>query len=139
MVVIFSLVWEEQWLEAIGMSKLSHAVSLHPYFEIREGNLDAFLALMPKFVEATSNEAACVYYDFSRNGNTAFCREAYVGAEGILAHLENVGELLGKFLELADLIRLEVHGPAEEIEKLRGPLAELKPAFFIRETGLESN
>ena len=120
------------------MSKLSNAVSLHPYFEIREGNLDAFLALMPKFVEATSTEPACVYYDFSRNGNTAFCREAYVGAEGILAHLDNVGELLGKFMELADLIRLEVHGPAEEIDKLREPLAELKPDFFVRETGVET-
>lgn len=134
---IFPLVWKGHWLEAIGMSKLSHAVSLHPYFEIGEGNLDAFLVLMPKFVEATSNEAACVYYDFSRNGNTAFCREAYVDAEGVLAHLENVGELLGKFLKLAELVRLEVHGPREEIEKLREPLAELKPDFFIREVGLE--
>ena len=119
------------------MSKLSHAVSLHPYFQIREGNLDAFLALMPQFVEKTSTEPACVYYDFMRNGNVASCREAYVGAEGVLAHLGNVGELLGKFLELSDLIRLEVHGPIEELDKLRGPLAEMKPDFYIWETGVE--
>jgi hypothetical protein len=119
------------------MSKLSNAVSLHPYFQIREGNLDAFLAIMPKFVEATATEPGCVYYDFSRNGDIAFCREAYVGAEGILAHLENVGELLGKFLELSDLIRLEVHGSQAEIDKLREPMASLNPDFFIRETGLE--
>jgi hypothetical protein len=66
----------------------------------------------------------------------AFCREAYVGAEGVLAHLGNVGELLGKFLELSDLARLEVHGPASEIEKLRSPLADLNPDFYVRETGL---
>jgi hypothetical protein len=66
----------------------------------------------------------------------AFCREAYIGAEGVLTHLGNVGELLGKFLELADLARLEVHGPAEEIEKLRTPLADLNPDFFIRDSGL---
>ncbi len=119
------------------MSKLSNAVSLHPYFQIREGNLDKFLDLMPKFVEKTSTEPACIYYDFSRNGNTAFCREAYVGAEGILAHLENVGDLIAKFLELSEMIRLEVHGPEAEIEKLRAPLAELKPDFYIWETGLE--
>ncbi len=119
------------------MSKLSQAVSLHPYFQIREGNLDAFLALMPAFVEATSTEPACIYYDFSRNGHTAFCREAYIGAEGILAHLENVGGLLEKFLELSELIRLEVHGPEREIEKLRAPLAGLKPDFFIHAAGLE--
>jgi hypothetical protein len=115
---------------------LSHAVSLHPYFKIREGNLEAFTALMPDFVEKTSTEPACLYYDFTRNGDMAFCREAYIGAEGVLAHLGNVGELLGKFLELADLTRLEVHGPAAEIEKLRAPLADLNPDFYIRETGL---
>ncbi len=115
---------------------LSHAVSLHPYFKIREGNLEAFIALMPAFIEKTATEPACLYYDFTLNGDIAFCREAYIGAEGILAHLGNVGELLGKFLELSDLARLEVHGPAAEIEKLRAPLADLKPDFFIRETGL---
>jgi hypothetical protein len=119
------------------MSKLSRAVSLHPYFQIREGNLEAFLELMPKFVEQTGNEPACIYYDFTRNGNAAFCREAYEGAAGILAHLENVGVLLGEFLELADLVRLEVHGPEAEIDKLREPLAHLNPDFYIWETGLE--
>lgn len=121
------------------MSKLSEAVSLHPYFQVSEGQLEAFTALMHDFVEKTSAEPACVYYDFSLNGNLAFCREAYIGAEGILTHLENVGELLGKFLEISELIRLEVHGPEVEIEKLREPLAELKPDFFIRVTGLENS
>ena len=119
------------------MPKLSHAVSIHPYFQIREGNSEAFLALMPLFVEKTATEPACLYYDFMRNGSIASCREAYVGAEGVFAHLENVGELLGKFLELADLIRLEIHGPMEEIDKLREPLAHLNPDFYVWETGLE--
>lgn len=117
-------------------TELSNAVSIHPYFTIREGNLEAFTALMPDFVEKTSAEPGCLYYDFTMNGNTAFCREAYIGAEGLLAHITNVTELLGKFLELSDLARLEVHGPAEEIEKLRAPLADLKPDFFVRVTGL---
>jgi quinol monooxygenase YgiN len=72
---------------------LSHAVSLHPYFKIREGNLDAFTATMPAFVEKTANEPACLYYDFTSDGDMAFCCEAYIGAEGVLAHLANVGEL----------------------------------------------
>ena len=92
---------------------------------------------MPAFVEKTSAETGSVYYDFSRNENTASCREAYIGAEGVLAHLENVGELLGKFLELSDLARLEIHGPAAEIDKLREPLAELKPTFYVHEVGIE--
>jgi hypothetical protein len=31
---------------------------------------------------------------------------------------------------------LEVHGPAGELDKLKGPLAELKPTWFVRERGL---
>lgn len=120
------------------MSKLSQAVSLHPYFEVREGNMDAFLALMPEFVAKTANEPGCLYYDFTRNGSRCFCREAYIGAQGILAHLENVGELLGKFLELADLARLEIHGPAAELDALREPLGHLNAEFYAWECGLET-
>ena len=119
------------------MSKLSTAVSLHPYFKIHEGHQDAFLALMPDFIAKTSTEPACVYYDFSLNGDVAFCREAYVGGEGILAHLDNVGDLIAKFLEHSDLIRIEVHGPEAEIEKLREPLTDLNPDFFVWQTGID--
>jgi len=34
-------------------------------------------------------------------------------------------------LKIADLNRLEVHGPVAELEKLRTPLAHLKPAWFV--------
>jgi hypothetical protein len=52
-------------------------------------------------------------------------------AEGLLAHLDNIGALLAEALKIADLIRIEVHGPAGELEKLRGPLAHLKPEWFV--------
>ena len=118
------------------MSQLSSAVSLHPYFKIHEGHEDAFLAIMPEFVARTSSEPACLYYDFSRSGDVVFCREAYVGAEGILAHLDNVGDLIARFLEHSDMIRLEVHGPEAEIDKLREPMAAQNPDLFVWQTGL---
>ena len=40
-------------------------------------------------------------------------------------------------LKVADLIRIEVHGPAEELEKLKGPLAHLNPAWFTLEAIME--
>lgn len=109
--------------------------TLVPYFEVDAGKLDAFKALGPKFVDLTRNEAACMHYAFSYDGNIAHCREGYDNAEGLLAHLENVGAVLGEALKMAKIIRLEVHGPAAEIDKLRGPLAGLKPQFFILEVG----
>jgi len=36
-------------------------------------------------------------------------------------------------LTMADLTRVEVHGPAEELEKLKKPLAHLDPKWFAIE------
>ena len=88
------------------------------------------------FVEKTKSEPLHLYYEFTVNGDEVFCREGYIGAEGTLAHLENIGAELGEALKIADLTRLEFHGPAEEIEKLKTPLAHLNPAWFVIECGV---
>lgn len=118
------------------MSQLSRAVSLHPYFQVQEGKLEAFKETMKEFVTRTSQEESCLYYDFAVCGDVVACREAYVGAAGVLRHLENVGSCIEEVLTFSELIRLEVHGPAEELDKLRTPLADLNPEFFIHVTGV---
>jgi hypothetical protein len=65
----------------------------------------------------------------------AHCREGYEDAEGTLAHLENIGPLLEEILKISELTRLEIHGPEEELAKLRGPMADLKPQAFVLEYG----
>ena len=106
-----------------------------PYFQVHNGHLDAFKALSEKFVETTSNESKCLYYGFSFDNDLAHCREGYKDAEALLKHLDNVGALLGEALKIADITRLEVHGPAEELAILREPLADLNPQFFVLENG----
>jgi hypothetical protein len=32
---------------------------------------------------------------------------------------------------MAELVRIEVHGPAAELDKLKVPLAELNPTWFV--------
>src|SRR5687768_16850902 len=113
------------------------SVSLHPYFKVHTGKLDAAKALLPAFVEKTRSEPKRLYYEFTINDDVIFCREAYVDAEGTLAHLDNVGALLGEMLKISDLVRLEVHGPAAELEKLKAPLANLQPAWFAYECGIQ--
>lgn len=110
--------------------------TLVPYFEVQEGKLEAFKALGPKFVDKTRSESGCMHYAFSFSGRTAHCREGYVDAAAMLAHLQNVGELLGEALKIAKIVRLEVHAPAAEVEKLRGPMASLNPQFFVLEEGI---
>lgn len=110
-------------------------VTIVPYFKVRSDALAAFKEVCEKFVERTKNEDGCLYYGFSFDGDEAFCREGYVNAKATLAHLENVGDLLKRALELSELLRLEVHGPEQELAQLREPLGGLNPRFFRLEYG----
>jgi hypothetical protein len=117
------------------MSTQDKCCTIAPYFMVSGGNLEIFKGLCEQFVEKTSHEAKCLYYGFCFDGNEAHCREGYADAEGVLAHLKNVGTLLEEALEISKMARLEIHGPEEELAKLRQPLAHLTPQFFVLEYG----
>lgn len=121
------------------MNHAEDAVSIHPYFRVHPGKLPAVKELLPAFIKKTAAEPKNLYYGFSLNGEELFCREAYHGADGLLAHVENIGPELRQLLSLSDLVRVEVHGPAGELDKLRGPLADLKPAWFTWWGGVTRN
>jgi quinol monooxygenase YgiN len=114
----------------------SKVVSIHPYFKVKPGNLARAKAALAEFVTKTSGESGNLYYDFTINRDTIFCREAYVGAEGLLIHVENIGAVLAEFLKLVDVARVEVHGSAQELAKLKAPLADLKPEWYELECGV---
>ena len=118
------------------MSILDNAVSLHPYFKIQEGQMEACKSFLSQFCEKVANEELCLYYTFTFNDDVLYCREAYQDADGVQAHLENCDALIGEFLKIADLTRIEVHGPAEELEKLKPALADLNPEYFVCECGI---
>lgn len=118
------------------MATQDSCVTIHPYFKVHAGKLDAFKALCERFVAQTSQEPKCQYYGFSFDGDQAHCREGYDDAEGLLAHLENVGPMLEEALGMAELTRLEIHGTDAELAKLRGPLVDLNPQYFTLEYGI---
>ena len=113
------------------MNRLSGFVSLHPYFRVPPDKLGHLKAILPEFAAKTRNETGNLFYEFTIDGDEVFCREGYVNAEALLEHLENVGAMLAETLKMAELIRLEVHGPAAELEKLKEPLAHLNAAWFV--------
>ena len=117
------------------MATQDKCCTIVPYFKVFDGKLGAFKELCEQFVEKTNQEAKCLYYGFSFAGDQVHCREGYKDAEGVLTHLENVGSLLEEALKISDLTRLEIHGPEEELAKLREPLANLNPQFFTLEYG----
>lgn len=118
------------------MNYPANVVSIHPYFKAHPGQLAKCKASMRAFIEKARSEKDNLYYEFTVNGDEVFCREAYVGAAGALAHLANVGPELAEISKIAALIRLEVHGPAAELDQLRGPMAHMNPAWFVLEVGL---
>ncbi|MGI9289189.1 MAG: putative quinol monooxygenase [Pseudomonadales bacterium] len=117
------------------MPTQDNCCTLVPYFKVSSGKLEMFKKKCEEMVAKTSGEAKCLHYGFSFDGDQAHCREGYEDAQGILAHLDNVGALLDEALKIAEITRLEVHGPADELEKLREPLAKLQPQFFSLEYG----
>jgi hypothetical protein len=117
------------------MATTDTCCSIAPYFEVADGRLPDFHRLCEQFVQLTLNEPGCLYYGFCFDGNLVHCREGYRDADAALAHLGNVGETLGEALKISKLVRLEIHGPASELAKLRGPLASLPAQFLALEHG----
>lgn len=120
------------------METLDQACSLHPYFHVPEENMEEFRKLCVQFMEKTKTEANCLYYGFSFNGLEVHCREAYTDADAVLNHLENIGELLQQALSIANVTRLEIHGVASELAKLKEHLKELDIQYFEVQYGFRN-
>lgn len=112
------------------------AVSLHPYFKAHSGQQAACHALLPAFVAATNPDKDCLYYEFTAREDEIFCREAYTTAAAALAHLQTVGSLLDEMLKIAELTRLEIHGPEADLAILKPALGGLNPAWFSTVIGV---
>ena len=123
-------------LNSGGMIDPSKVVSIHPYFKVKPGKLDEAKGRLSEFIEKTATENSNLYYDFTLSDDVIFCREAYVGAEGLLKHLDNVGPTLAEFLKLVDVQRVELHGSAAELAKLKEPLSALNPQWFEFQAGV---
>ena len=83
------------------MNRLSGFVSLHPYFKVPPDKMPHLKAILPEFAAKTRNETGNLFYEFTINGDEVFCREAYVNAEALLAHLDNVSAMLAQALTMS--------------------------------------
>jgi len=98
------------------------------YWNIRD--YAKFLAGVKDFQHLTKQEEKVKYYGFCLSGARAICREGYDCAQGFLEHLQNVDVPLKVAMEVADVVRVEVHGPVAEVEKLRAPLSNFPAVFW---------
>jgi len=115
-------------------------VTIVPYFQIKKSEMDKIKSYLEKFVDKTGSEKGCLYYGFTICGDKMHCREGYADGAGALAHLDNVGALLQEFLGsgMAELTELQIHGPEKELAKLREPLKDLNPSYWVLECGFRN-
>ena len=95
-------------------------IKANALFKINEGKLEEFKRLIPLFISAVKEkDPGTLNYDWFLNEEKMECMvlEAYADSDAVLAHVANVGELLQKSLEIAE-ITLHVYGnPSDELIK----------------------
>ena len=122
------------------MSHSDKAVTIHPYFKVRDENIQSFKKLAEDLIEITRGEMGCLFYGFTYSEGEAYCREGYKDAESLVSHLDNVSDLIQRLESISELSRLEVHGPQDEIDKLREwpSIKNLNPKYFVLEGGFRN-
>ncbi|SDK43103.1 Quinol monooxygenase YgiN [Methylophilus rhizosphaerae] len=121
------------------MTMQDSCCSVSPYFEIHPGKAAAFRLICEKYVQWSSREPGCLYYGFSFDGDLAHCREGFRDAAALLSHIENLRPILHEMGEVSELVRMEVHGPAVELARLRDVLAGMHPQYFVLEYGFRKD
>ena len=104
--------------------------------KIHDGRLQEFKDLAKQALHAVKEkETGALQYDFFFNADETECvvRERYADSNAVLAHLANVGPILGKALEMSEF-SLEVFG--DPSDQLRAATAALNPKVYSFYQGL---
>jgi quinol monooxygenase YgiN len=93
--------------------------------KIKEGQLEAFKALMPEMIEATkSSEEGTLIYEWYISENNDICHvvERYADSAAAMVHLGHFGEKYAeRFLSYSDVTRLTIYGsPSDELSEAMG-------------------
>ncbi|TMV10133.1 hypothetical protein FGK63_03475 [Ruegeria sediminis] len=113
-----------------------HVVTLVGHFSVPPAHADAFRENCRAMVRLRGKEPGHLAsaHGFGADG-AAVSREDYVSAEAVRKHMELGSQISQSTRELVEITGAEVHGPAEEIEKLRDLFQGMPVRFFVTEYG----
>lgn len=109
-------------------AKSDESVSMITYYEVRD--MDTFANLTVEIAEAKKMEPSVLSCSFSFNGNQVMCKESYESADVAKNHLDQSAVLAKRAAESADILKVEVMGPEEQLEKLRESFNEVNVMFW---------
>lgn len=102
-------------------------------FKIHRGKLNEFKALAAQAIAIVKEkEKDTLQYDWFFNEDFPECvvREKYTDSSAVFTHAGNVGELLGKLLQISDL-SMEVYGdPSPELRKVMADMKAKSYSFY---------
>jgi len=105
------------------MNNQDTQLTVTAFFKANPGKLNALEQLADRFVERTRKESRMCAYGWSFHADEAHCRHRYQDAQGFLEHVENCLPLFQEALTISECTRLAIHGPEDELAKIRGPMA----------------
>ena len=110
------------------MDKIQASVT---FPKISPDNLDKFKALAGEALKIAADEPGVLQYDwfFNADETRCFVRETFENSEAILAHLGNVGEVLGPVVQMGGGIEIELFGGTPSDELLQA-LAMFRPTHY---------
>jgi len=122
-------------LSALPTSCQDNHVSIIPEFVVPADRMAEFKAGFAKFYTATkagAGAAGMLFYGFAISGNSVYCREAYKSADAVLLHGADIKDMVQEPLKVvgAANIKINVVGPAAELEKLKPKLAPRGAVFW---------
>jgi len=114
-------------------------VTIIPEFVVPDGRMEEFKAGFAKFYSATKagpGAAGMLFYGFAISGSSVYCREGYKNAEAALQHGADIKEMVQEPLKVvgAGNVKINVVGPAAELEKLKPRLAPRGAVFWELES-----
>ena len=103
-------------------------------FLIHEGKVEEFkgIAIQCMNIVKEKEKDTTLQYDwyFNKSGNECVVRETYSDSNGLLIHIGNIGEFIGKFLEISDFYP-EIYGsPSEELMNAVGGMNPKLYSFY---------
>ena len=100
---------------------------------IAPDRLAEFKDLATRALELTRGEEHTLQYDWYLNEDETTCvvRETYASSEAVLAHMANMGELIGQIAELGGGLEIEAFGtPSAELLEAAAALAPTVYRFY---------
>jgi len=110
-------------------------VTILPEFTVPAGRMADFQAGFEKFYTATkagAGASGCLYYGFAISGDSVYCREGYKNAEAAMLHGADIKEIAAEPMKIIGEagVKINVVGPAAELEKLKPRLAPRGAIFW---------